>query len=183
MVLDPFSSNLLSELIATIVGVALGIPAGIWLNNLLEKRRRSKEFSEELERESKLIKEILFQINDEINKNIELLQQLGKELAKNDLYIPHYNLKISTWKAFTIRELTLIQKCSYYKDIFHVYFEIEHMIRKIDRLFEFLTVNALGASRIQKSLAESILKLLPSVLKACEELKKKIENDISDHLP
>src|SRR3989338_2996398 len=114
-----FWSNFLSNLLATIIGAIIGILGAIFIDKRIKRHKKSQEMWD-----------ILNSLRDEIGKNIELLEQIKRELATPN-YVIYYNLQLSTWEAVSSKGLTTLD-LSFLKKINHLYYEYELIVRKIN---------------------------------------------------
>ncbi len=92
-----FWQSLVSELFATFIGALLGILTALWLERQIETSRYNKEskIRKKIFQEEK--KRILEYLKIEISNNIDLLNQIKKELNSNSII--YYNLDISAWNS------------------------------------------------------------------------------------
>jgi hypothetical protein len=161
--------DILFNFLATLFGVLIGIPIALWVD------RKAREHAQ---REK--AKAILSAIKEEINHNVELLKQIQNEL-KPDVLIT-YNLDMNTWKATSLQEFEGIISHELLRKIFRIYYEFEHMSRKIDTQFNmhYSVVRATNAYlQERKNIVDSILSHALILEKEGEELIKEIEGELN----
>jgi hypothetical protein len=164
------------ELVATVTGIALGIPLGLWLNRSTNKLQRQQEEARAKERRLRLLKAL----QKEVEHDQELLNQLESELKSSK--VPLYSLDIDMWEfvggqvAETISSEELLTHTS------RLYFEFDHMKRKIDALFQLFANPVMGASSLWKQrfteLSDSILAHLPSTKELCREVLNLLKDEV-----
>ena len=166
----------LPELVATVIGVGLGIPLGLWLNRRAGKLQRQQEEARTKQRGLWLLKAL----QEEVEHNQELLSQLEGELKKGE--VPLYSLDTDMWEfvggqvAESISSEKILTRAS------RLYFEFDHMKRKIDALFQLFANPMMGASSLWKqrftALSGSMLAHLPPTKKLCKEVLHLLKDEV-----
>lgn len=114
--------DVLLRFIAPLLGVLFGIPFAFWIDR--KTRERSK-------RETAVA--VLSALKEEINHNVGLLEQIQNELRPNSMI--YYNLDMNTWRAMSLEEFEGIVSRKLLRHIYRIYYEYEHLSRKIDTQF------------------------------------------------
>jgi hypothetical protein len=116
--------------VTALVAVTLGIPAGLWLNRQLESRMKRAEGARV--REHQLA--VLRAIEDEIEHNQSLIDELEGELKQN--VVPTYALRTDLWHAVSRDVVAAVSSEELIKGLSRLYFQYEHLRRKLDAQFE-----------------------------------------------
>ena len=116
--------SFLPTLIATFLGVGLAFLLNHFYNNYLERKRARK---------------LLFLLKEEVKRNLDILLELEKEF-RNPTYTPFYNLTFVAWNSVISNITPILKKLNIIKDVFWFYYELQHLERKINKIFE-LTYN------------------------------------------
>jgi hypothetical protein len=138
-----FTSNLL----ATLFGALIGIVGGLWL----DKRKDASKQKEEA-------KTILQAVFSELTRNATLLKQMYDELPGNVIF---YNLDLSAWQATSSEQLGTIKNYELVKRISGMYYEFQHLSRKVDIQFEmhYSSCRAFtGYNQLRKEIVDPIVK-------------------------
>lgn len=158
------AEDIVATFAATLLGIVLGIPIAFWIDR---KRKEQKQ------RESAVA--VLTALKEEINRDINLLKQIQNEL-KPDTII-YYNLDINTWRATSLQEFEDIISNDLLRDICRIYYEYEHLNRKIDMQFS-MHYSAVRVTEIYPAertrIVASILEHVAKCEKESEELIGKI---------
>lgn len=166
------------QLATTFIGVALGIPVGLWLNKRASEFQHRQE--EEQARQRKLA--ILKALIAEVKHNQDLLNQMEGELKSGQ--VPLYSLDVDMWGLIGGEVAQVISSGLILTKTSSLYFEFDHMKRKIDALFQLdanpvMSASSLFPQRFQ-SLADSMLAHLPSAKSLCNEVHQLLSNEIND---
>ncbi len=148
---EGFLTNFFSELLATIIGLALGIPIGIWLNRKFEVWKKKQEEQKEIELLQKEKRTVLESLKNEFERNIKLLKQIEKKV-RNRVILGH--LDLSEWKAISLKSTNLIDNYTLQKALDRVYYEYEHLQRKINKHFDFYFSTAQTLSNFKDDFAK-----------------------------
>jgi hypothetical protein len=114
--------DILSNFLATLFGVVIGIPVALWID------RKTREYAQREKAGA-----VLSALKEEINHNVDLLKLIQKEL-KPDTMIT-YNLDMNTWRTTSLQGFEGIISHELLRKILRIYYEFEHMSRKIDTQF------------------------------------------------
>lgn len=125
--------------LAPLLGVLFGIPFAFWID------RKTKERSK---RERAIA--VLSALKEEINHNVGLLKQIQNELKPNSMI--YYNVDMNTWRATSLEEFEGIVSHKLLRHIYRIYYEYEHMSRKIDTQFtmHYSVVRAMGKTYMKE---------------------------------
>ena len=155
------------NLTAGLLAVVLGIPAGLWLNRLAELRQKRAEA--EKTRLHQLA--VLRAIKDEIEQNQSLIDELEGEL-KPDVVLT-YTLRTDLWHAVSRDVVGAVSSEELIQDLSQLYFQYEHLRRKLDAQFEIgmrpaVTMSLAPAGKrvehqIRDDIVGTILAQMPSV--------------------
>lgn len=108
--------------VSTLLGVLLGIPVALLLDRKMgERKKREKAIC------------VLTSLKEEINHNIALLGQIQTQLLPNTMIF--FNLDMNVWRATSIEEFEGTISHSLRREIFSIYYEYEHLSRKVDTQF------------------------------------------------
>lgn len=174
-----FWQSLVSELFATFIGALLGILTALWLERQIERSRYTKEskIRKKIFQEEK--KRILEYLKIEISNNIDLLNQIKNELNSNSII--YYNLDISAWNSLESKKAELIDDLDIQIKIHQLYFEYQHIIRKVDLhlqgSYNIFAIFGDYAQILRDNLVNSILSHIRPTIKKSKELIEIIEND------
>jgi len=160
--------SFLSELIATMIGVATGIPIALWLDRKIAARHRKED----------AIK-ILTALKDEITHNIALLKQMQGEPPSEVIF---YNLSLSTWEATSGRRLEAVENYELVRHISRIYYEFQHLSRKVDVQFHMHYSVLLAMSnydKIRGSIVGPIIAHASTLEKESESLLAEIDEELS----
>jgi hypothetical protein len=164
------------ELVAVVTGVALGIPLGLLLNRRTNKLQRQQEEARAKERRLRLLKAL----QKEVEHDQELLNQLEGELNKGD--IPLYSLDTDMWESVGGQVAEAVSSEQILTRTSRLYFEFDHMKRKIDALFQLYANPTMSDSALWKqrfnALKGSMLLHLPSVKESCEEVLNLLKDEV-----
>jgi len=161
-------SFFLPALVATIVGVALGIPIGLWLNRRASEYDRQRE--EEQARQRRL--SVLRALQEEVAHNLDLLEQIEGQLRKRGL--PFYSLDTDMWPLLGSEVAQAVTSEKTLTLVSRLYFEFDHMKRKLDAIFQIYANPVMAASDLSTQrfteLSNSILAQLPDTKNRCKEV-------------
>lgn len=165
-------------LVATLIGVALGIPLGLWVNRQASQFQRRQEEKQATQRKLAVLKAL----QEEVGHNLALLNQLEGELKSNQ--VPFYSLDTDRWGFLGGELAQIVSPETVLTRVSRLYFEFDHMKRKIDALFELFANPLMATSTFWKqrysTLSGSILAHLPPTKQLCDEvldlLKEEIQN-------
>ncbi len=165
-----------TQLAATMIGVGLGIPLGLWLNRRAGESQRRQE--EERARQRRLW--LLKALQEEVGHNLELLNQLEGELKSNQ--VPFYSLDTDMWGFIGGQVAQVISSEKILTRASRLYFEFDHMKRKIDALFQLFANPMMTATTAWKqrfsTLSGSILTHLPPTKQLCEEVLHLLKDEV-----
>jgi hypothetical protein len=163
-----FWSSFLSGLIATMIGVATGIPIALWLDRKIAARHRKEDAIR-----------VLAALKDEITHNIALLKQMRGELPSAVIF---YNLNLSTWEATSASRLEAVENYELVRHISRIYYEFQHLSRKVDVQFH-MHYSALLAmnnyDKIRASIVVPIIAHAATLEKESESLLAEIDEELS----
>ena len=157
-----------SGVLATLIGVIVGIPIAFLIDRRIRERRQNEDsFS------------ILSALKDEISHNIGLLEQMQKELPTTVIF---YNLDLSVWEATSSKMLDTIRNKELVRQISSVYYEYQHLSRKVDVQFHmhYSSMLALtGYGTVRQSIVQPIIDHASILTKRSNELLIAIEKELS----
>jgi len=160
--------DILFNSLATLLGVVIGIPVALWID------RKTRKSAQREKAEA-----VLSALKEEINHNVDLLKQIQEEL-KPDIMIT-YNLDMNTWRATSLQEFEGIISHELLRKIFRIYYEFEHMSRKIDTQFN-MHYSVVRATNVylqeREKVVDSILSHASILEKEGKELVKEIEAEL-----
>lgn len=166
----------LPTLVATIVGVALGIPIGLWLNRRASEYQRHRE--EEQAEQRKL--SVLKALQEEVAHNLDLLNQIEGQLNNNQ--VPFYPLDMDMWALLGDEVAQAVTSENILTRVSLLYFEFDHMKRKLDAIFQLYANPVMAASSLWKQrftvLSQSILTQLPPTKKLCKEVLRMLKKEV-----
>ena len=166
----------LPEVVATVTGVALGIPLGLWLNRRASELQRRQ--AEERTKQRRLW--LLKALQEEVEHNQALLNQLEGELKSSK--VPFYSLDTDMWEFVGGQVAEAISSEEILTRASRLYFEFDHMKRKIDALFQLFANPVMGASSLWQqrftALSGSILAHLPPTEQLCEEVLHLLKDEV-----
>jgi len=164
------------ELVATVIGVGLGVPLGLWLNRRASELQRRQEEKRIKQRRLWLLKAL----QEEVEHDQELLGQLESELKKGG--VPLYSLDTDMWEFVGGQVAEAISSEKILTRASRLYFEFDHMKRKIDALFQLWANPLMGASSAWKqrftALSGSMLVHLPPTKKLCKEVLNLLNDEV-----
>jgi hypothetical protein len=151
-------------LLATFIGVGLAFLLNKIYNNKTEKRQARR---------------ILFLLRDEIASNNNLLLQLKEEIQTSN-YTPFYDLRFVVWNSVPSKISTILTKLKVLSDIAKFYYELQHINRKINGVFNlsYHPNTGQGYTReLRQQLITSLQLHVPGILegKNCKSPKEIIE--------
>jgi hypothetical protein len=165
-----------TELAAAIAGVGLGIPLGLWLNRRAERLQRRREERQAKARRLWLLKAL----QEEVAHNLELLNQLEGELKNN--WVPLYSLDTDMWGFLGGQVAQDISLEKILASASRLYFEFDHMKRKIDALFQLFANPLMSSSdewqQRRSDLSRSMLDHLPPTKRLCKEVLDLLKDSI-----
>ena len=159
-------SVFIPTLLATFFGVGLAFFINKVYNNYLEKRH---------------CKRLLRMLKDEIALNYNLLKELDDEI-KNLYWTPFYDLKFVVWSSIISKISIVFKDINLLSDIAKFYYELQHLNRKINKLFELSFSKS--HMKLKEQMAKSIKKHIQRVLngewsKSPKEIIEKIDKKIA----
>lgn len=156
------------QFVATLFGVLIGIPTAFWLDRRITA-------SHERER----AKAVLTALREEVNHNLELLRQMQGEFKAGSVMI-YYNMDMNTWRATSLEDFEGIIKHEILRCIFTIYYEYEHLSRKIDVQFNmhYSVVRAMDYSKEREQIVGAILIHASRLEKGSEQLIKEMESEL-----
>jgi len=156
--------------LATLFGVLIGIPVALWIDR--KTRARSQ-------REKAIA--ILSALKEEINHNASLLRQIQAELNPN--FVIYYSMDLNTWRSTSLEEFFEgVTSREILRKIFRIYYEYEHMSRKIDAQFNmhYSVVRATNAyPQERQQIVGAILTHAIQLEKESEQLSKELEVELT----
>jgi RNA processing factor Prp31 len=153
------------KLLATLIGVIIGIPVAFWVDRL-------RKNSENLSKKKNLLNFLL----KNLEKNLSLIQQAKKELPSHIIF---YNLDLGAWTNLS-NTLPILENDDLMRKILYVYYELEHISRKIDRQFDmhYSVSRAMGDYKEQRSeLVNATISHIDKLEKEINELIQIIKSD------
>lgn len=139
------------QFIATLFGVLVGIPVAFWLD---------RKITEGHEKERAIF--VLTALKEELIHNLGLLKQIINELYGPTTMI-YYNMDMNTWRTVKLEDFEGIINHEILRRIFAIYYEYEHLSRKIDTQF---------------SMHYSVVRAMPTY----EEERRQIIGSIRGHI-
>jgi hypothetical protein len=174
-----------AEWVAALVAVALGIPAGLFINRQLESRMKRAE--RDRLREHQLA--VLRAIKDEIDENQSLMDELEGELKQNQDAVPTYGLRTDLWHAVSRDVVGAISSEELIGDLSRLYFQYEHLQRKLNAQFEIgmrpavtMAMAPLGKRvehLIRDDIVGTVLAQIPNVRGLASHVLSLLEREIS----
>ena len=163
--------------LATIViGVGLGIPFGLWLNRRTEKLQHRQEEERARQRALSLLKAL----QEEVRHDLDLLNQLAGELKNSK--VPFYSLDTDMWEFVGGQVAEVISSDVILSPISRLYFEFDHLKRKIDALFRLYADPLMISSDVwadrYTTLSGSILAQLPPTKQLCENVLALLNDEV-----
>jgi hypothetical protein len=156
--------------LATLFGVLIGIPVALYLD-------RRTRISHDRER----AKGVLLALKEEIHRDVELLRQIQRELKPNSII--YYNIDMNTWKKTTsLEDFELIINSALLRHIYRIYYEYEHLNRKIDAQFNmhYSVVRAMkDYLQERQTIVEAILGHASGLEKESEQLINEIDTELA----
>lgn len=125
-------------------------------------------------------KAVLTALKAEINHNLELLKQMQREFESGPVMI-YYNMDMNTWRGTSLENFEGIIKHELLRQIFTIYYEYEHLSRKIDVQFSmhYSVVRAMDIYQQERQqIVGAILAIAPRLEEASEQLIKEIDNEL-----
>jgi len=166
--LEPLLSlEFFGSLLATIIGVMVGIPVALWVDRKIAMRHRKEEASR-----------VLLALKDEIKHNHDLLKQIKREIPVSVLF---YTLDLSTWQATSEKRLDSIENYELLREISHLYYEYQHMARKIDMQFS-MHYGVLRAMSAYPEIRSSIVNPILAHIDPLEEKTLQVISEIEREL-
>jgi hypothetical protein len=111
-----------------------------------------------------------------------LLNQLEGEIKSNQ--VPFYTLDTDTWGFLGGELAQIVSPETVLTRTSRLYFEFDHMKRKMDALFELFANPLMGASSVWKqrysALSGSILVHLPPTKQLCDEVLELLKDEIQN---
>ncbi len=92
-----------------------------------------------------------------------------------------YNLDLSTWNSLSFKKLDILDNFEIVKAINHVYYEYQHLSRKVDIQFQthYSTLLAMSNyNQIRQSIVSPILAHIDPLIKESKELSGRISAEI-----
>jgi hypothetical protein len=156
------------QFVATLFGVLIGIPAAFWLDRRITAGHEKEK-----------AKGVLTALKAELNHNLDLLRQMQKEFTSGPVII-YYNMDMNTWRGTSLEDFEGIIKHKVLRQIFTIYYEYEHLSRKIDAQFSmhYSVVRAMEYQKERERIVGAILVHAARLEKATEQLGKEIESEL-----
>ena len=139
------------QFIVTLFGVLGGVLGAFWLDHILTKGH---------EKERAIF--VLTALKEELIHNLGLLKQIINELYGPTTMI-YYNMDMNTWRTVKLEDFEGIISHGILRRIFAIYYEYEHLSRKIDTQF---------------SMHYSVVRAMPTY----EEERRQIIGSIRKHI-
>lgn len=148
-----------------VIAVLIAFPGGLLLEKMKQRRKDAENF-----------RSIIDTIQHNLKKNLELMQQMHRELPGGGVI--YYNLELSPWpiilsKLYTIRDKTLKQ------EVLYIYYELSHLSRKIDLQLEEAFLSPVSSSdRIELRMAlvnNGILGHITDLAPKVEQLRSRFD--------
>lgn len=161
--------DIIIRFLAPLLGVLFGIPFAFWID------RKTRE---KIKRERAIA--VLSALKEEINHNIGLLKQIQAQLTPKSMI--YYNMDMNTWRATSLEEFEGIISHKLLRHIYRIYYEYEHISRKIDTQFNmhYSVVRAMNTYlKERQTIVGAILKHAESLEKESEQLIKEIETELA----
>lgn len=160
-----FSINFVANLFATLIGVILGFPTAQLLEEIRTKRIQTERANY-----------LLNVIRAEITHDRALLNQILDELVPNAVIF--YSLRLGTWKSITSQDLDNIDDMQLVEQVSRLYFEFEHLNRKIDEQFQ-MHYSAIRASteygRLRTGVVGAIRVHATNTIPVCDNVLNSLE--------
>lgn len=161
--------DILLRFLAPLFGVLFGIPFAFLIDRKTRERSR---------RERAIA--ILSALKEEINHNVSLLGQIQGELIPQSMI--YYNMDVNTWRATSLEEFEGVISHKLLRHLFRIYYEYEHMSRKIDTQFNmhYSVVRAMKTySQERKVIVGAILTHASTLEKESEQLPKEMDTELT----
>ena len=158
------------QFVATLFGVLIGIPTAFWLDRRITASHEKEK-----------AKTVLTALKAEIKHNLELLKQMQREFTMAPVVILYYNMDMNTWRGTSLEDFEGIIKHEILRQIFTIYYEYEHLSRKIDAQFSmhYGVVRAMDIYlEERKRIVRAILVHASQLEKATEQLTSGIEGEL-----
>jgi hypothetical protein len=162
-------------------GVLISVLLAFAGQAVLQKRQENSQRALE---DKKLIKEaivVLKAIKSEMNHNIDLLNQMVRELPTMTIF---YNLQLSTWKSTSITKLDSLKNFAIIKNISRIYYEYEHLSRKVDIQFQlhygYIRTNP-NYEEIRKSIVNPIILHASILAEESKIILEEIDNELTKY--
>lgn len=155
--------DIIIRFLAPLLGVLFGVPFAFWIDR--KTRERSK-------RERAIT--VLSALKEEINHNIGLLKQIQAQLTPKSMIF--YNMDMNTWKATSLEEFEGIISHKLLRHIYRIYYEYEHMSRKIDTQFNM----HYSVVRATKTYPQERQTIIGAILTHAKPLEKESEQLIEE---
>lgn len=144
----------LMTFIATLTGVAVGIPVALSIDRRVSARHRKEEEAY-----------FLNTVKDNLSRNIDLMNQIKRELSAESVLF--YHLDLSIWQTHSER-LDSVENRELARKITMTYYELEHLNRKMDLQLEtvysaFKAIVGYSSERVRliKAILDHIATILP----------------------
>ena len=164
------TEHIITGFASEFLAVVLGLYLGINLDRYIQERKGKETKSS-----------ILKAIKDEIECNKEHLTQIQKNLATPSTII-FYTLSLGTWKSTSEKMLDSIKNQELVRDISRIYFEYEHMCRKIDvQLQSAYSIERASPyyMKFRKDLVKAIMTHAEMLLKMSDLVLIEIDKELS----
>jgi hypothetical protein len=135
--------------LATLVGVVIGIPAALYVNRMISGWQRQAERAREQQHRRQEEVSVLQGLLDELGRNEWLLKEMRDELPNGVIF---YTLDTSFWEAASGRQIQCLENFELVARLSRLYYEFQHLKRKIDAQFEmhYSAARALSDYRLQR---------------------------------
>lgn len=161
--------DIIIRFLAPLFGVLFGIPFAFWIDRKIrEGSKRERAIA------------VLSALKEEINHNTGLLKQIQNQLKPNSMI--YYNMDMNTWKATSLEEFEGIISHELLRHIYRIYYEYEHMSRKINTQFDmhYSVVRAMNTYlKERQKIVGAILKHAEPLEKESEQLIKEMETELT----
>jgi len=152
------------QFLATLFGVLIGIPAAFWIDRKITKGHDKERAIS-----------ILTALKEEITRNLALLKQIQTELSQYTNMI-FYDIDTNTWRAVSLEDFEGIINNEVLRHIYRIYYEYEHLNRKIDAQFSM----HYSVVRESKTYLEERRQIVGAILQHEIPLEKETDQLIQD---
>ena len=110
-------------------------------------------------------KRLLFLLKKDVALNDNLLSELRKDFTINNYKVVYYNLSLVVWNSIT-PNIARVLRTDEIKDISEFYFQLQHITRKVDMIFQMTFMSKLtknSEAKRQMLIDSLIQKHIPSI--------------------